>query len=302
MPLPNPQISPSFNFDLRSIARALGGEIVGRDSVLARGPGHSPKDRSLKVTFKSDGSFSVISFTDDDWRDCKDYVRQRLGLSQFTPADPPPAPVIVTSATEDRVRVERASSLWREARRIDGTPAAIYLARRGVAYEGEALRWHPCCPFGRGVRHGCMIALVTDIITNEPRAIHRTAIDVNGRKIDRKAYGPIGGGAVKLTYNAEVDRVLAIGEGIETTLSIRQLPDLSSMPLWSVLSANGISRFPALPGIETVWIAADNDVSGTGQHAARTAAERLFAAGVEAIILSPTQAGTDLNDRMARHA
>lgn len=134
MPLPSHQISPSFNFDLRSIARALGGEIVGRDSVLARGPGHSPKDRSLKVSFKSDGSFSVISFADDDWRECKDYVRQRLGLCQFTPTDPPPAPVIVTSATEDRVRVERASSLWREACPIDGTPAAIYLARRGVSY------------------------------------------------------------------------------------------------------------------------------------------------------------------------
>jgi hypothetical protein len=32
--------------DLRSIARALGGEISG-NQVLAPGPGHGPRDRSL---------------------------------------------------------------------------------------------------------------------------------------------------------------------------------------------------------------------------------------------------------------
>lgn len=301
--LTNRRTSPSLSFDLRTVARALGGQIVGRDSVLVPGPGHSQKDRSLKVAFKADGSFSVTSFAGDDWRECKDYVRQRLGLSEFTPSDLRPAPVIVTRTPDNsREKMERAGSLWYEARSIEGTPAETYLASRGVSYQGEALRWHPCCPFGKGVRHGCMVALVNNIITNEPQAIHRTAIDANGRKIGRKAYGPIGGGAVKLTDDADVNGVLAVGEGIETTLSIRELPDLSSMSLWSVLSANGVATFPALPGIESIWIAADNDVSGTGQHAARTVAERMCTAGVEAIILSPTQPGTDLNNRVARHA
>src|SRR5690606_35567875 len=144
--------------------------------------------------------------------------------------------------------------------------------------------------------------LVRNIVTNEPQAIHRTAIDATGRKIDRKAYGPIGGGAVKLTDDADVTKVIAIGEGIETALSIRELPDLGNMPVWTVLSANGIAAFPVLPGIESVWIAADNDASGTGQNAARSAGERLHAAGVETIILAPTQAGADLNDKVARRA
>jgi hypothetical protein len=34
--------------DLRSLARALGGEVVGRQ-VLAPGPGHSRRDRSLSI-------------------------------------------------------------------------------------------------------------------------------------------------------------------------------------------------------------------------------------------------------------
>lgn len=281
-------------------AKALGGDVAGRNNVLCPGPGHSPRDRSLSVTFTGD-DFTVFSHAGDDWRACKDHVRERLGLGDFTPAETR-SPVIVTPTPEDRDRIERAGTLWREARSIEGTPAAVYLASRGVSYQGEALRWHPSCPFGKGERHGCMIGLVRNIVTNEPQAIHRTAIDATGRKIDRKAYGPIGGGAVKLTDDADVTKVIAIGEGIETALSIRELPDLGNMPVWSVLSANGIAAFPVLPGIESVWIAADNDASGTGQNAAQSAGERLHAAGVETIILAPTQAGADLNDKVARRA
>lgn len=281
-------------------AKALGGEVAGRNNVLCPGPNHSPRDRSLSVTFTGD-DFTVFSHAGDDWRECKDHVRERLGLGDFTPAETR-SPVIVTPTPEDRDRIERAGTIWREARSIEGTPAAVYLASRGVSYQGEALRWHPSCPFGKGERHGCMIGLVRNIVTNEPQAIHRTAIDATGRKIDRKAYGPIGGGAVKLTDNADVTKVIAIGEGIETALSIRELPDLCNMPVWSVLSANGIASFPVLPAIESVWIAADNDASGTGQNAARSAGERLHAAGVETIILAPTQAGADLNDKVARRA
>jgi len=281
-------------------ANALGGEVAGRNSVLCPGPRHSPRDRSLSVTFTGD-DFTVFSHAGDDWRACKDHVRERLGLADFTPAATR-SPVSAASIPEDRERIERAGILWREARPIEGTSAAAYLASRGVSYQGEALRWHPSCPFGKGKRYGCMIGLVRNITTNEPQAIHRTAIDAQGRKIDRKAYGPIGGGAVKLTDDADVTKVIAIGEGIETALSVRELRDLGDMPVWSVLSANGVAAFPVLPGIESVWIAADNDASGTGQNAARSAGERLHAAGIETIILAPTQAGADLNDKVARRA
>ena len=37
-----------MSFDLRGIARALGGEVAGAQ-VLAPGPGHGPRDRSLSV-------------------------------------------------------------------------------------------------------------------------------------------------------------------------------------------------------------------------------------------------------------
>jgi putative DNA primase/helicase len=171
-------------------ARTLSGNVAGGNSILCPGPGHSIRDRSLSVTFTADG-FTVFSHAGDDWRECKDHVRERLGLD-FTPtADHQPIPIKLASAPVDRERVERVGSIWREARPIARTPADAYLASRGLSYRGEALRWHPSCPFGKGERHGCMIGLVRNIVTNEPQAIHRTAIDAHGRKIDRKAYGPM---------------------------------------------------------------------------------------------------------------
>ena len=65
----------------RDIARALGGEARGRN-VLAPGPGHSPRDRSLSVTVDDtapDG-FVVNSFAGDDPLACRDYVRDKAGL------------------------------------------------------------------------------------------------------------------------------------------------------------------------------------------------------------------------------
>lgn len=109
------------------------------------------------------------------------------------------------------------------------------------------------------------------------------------RPSEALALGPVGGGGVKLSEDAEVTRVVAIGEGIESTLSIRALPDLGTMPIWSLLSAGGIGAFPALPGIGTVWIALDNDQSGTGQRSAETTAQRLADADLETILITPAK-------------
>ena len=73
--------------DVRAAARALGGDISGRDGVVCPGPGHSRQDRSLSVRLDStapDG-FVVHSFAGDDPITCKDHVRERLGLGAFKP-------------------------------------------------------------------------------------------------------------------------------------------------------------------------------------------------------------------------
>lgn len=221
------------------------------------------------------------------------------------PERPEPAPTRAHVPSEAD-RTDRALAIWRAARPIEGTPAERYLRRRGLDYRGEALRWHPDCPF-RGDRSGALVALVRNIITNEPQAIHRTAIGPDGRKCDglgsngRMALGPIGGGAIKLSSDDEITLAVGIGEGIESTLSIRGLPNMSAMPVWSVLAASGIAAFPALAGVEALWIAVDHDEGGAGQAAAGAAARRWAGAGREAFLLTPTMRGADLNDLGARH-
>ena len=51
--------------DLRSLQRALGGEISG-GQLLCPGPGHSPRDRSLSVRPIGD-DFVVFTHCGDDW-------------------------------------------------------------------------------------------------------------------------------------------------------------------------------------------------------------------------------------------
>jgi putative DNA primase/helicase len=188
--------------------------------------------------------------------------------------------------------------IWREAVNAHGTPVELYLMRRGLALPpgAEALRFHPACPFA-GSKTPAMLALVRNIESNEPQAIHRTALDHGGNKIaidgkDRMALGPIGGGAIKLTADENVTIALGIAEGIETSLSLQQLPEWMGSPVWSLISAGGIRKFPLLSGIETLAIAADHDSAGV--RAAVEVAERWQ--DREVLIFEARADGADLND------
>jgi AAA domain len=72
------------NIDLQSLARALGGEVSG-NQVLAPGPGHSAKDRSLAVKLDDNApdGFVVHSFAGDDPIASKDFVREKAGFPSF---------------------------------------------------------------------------------------------------------------------------------------------------------------------------------------------------------------------------
>jgi hypothetical protein len=72
------------------IAELLGGEVSG-GQVRAPGPGHNPEDRSLSVKpdANADGGFVSHSFAGDDPIQCRDYVREKLGLPKFEPKKKP---------------------------------------------------------------------------------------------------------------------------------------------------------------------------------------------------------------------
>ena len=282
--------------DLRTAARALGGEVSGR-SILCPGPGHSARDRSLSVMLSpgAPGGLLVWSHAGDDPLAAKDYVRERLAL----PHDFEPMAAEPVASTADRTTL--ALRIWEEARHPAESSVERYLARRGLTLPDdprEVIRFHPSCPFA-GSRTPAMVALVRDVATDAPIAIHRTALDAAGRKVtidgkDRLALGPITRGAVKLTPDAEVTTCLGVGEGIESTLSLRGLPEFGGSPVWSLVAAGGLRAFPVLPGIEALWIASDHDP--TGREASRACAARWQAAGAETFLITPDAPGADLND------
>jgi putative DNA primase/helicase len=79
-----------------------------------------------------------------------------------------------------------AQRLWREARSIAGTLGERYLAeKRGLQISALAvdhvLRWHG------GVR--AIIGLMTDAGSGGPLGVHRTFLDADGSKIERKMLG-----------------------------------------------------------------------------------------------------------------
>lgn len=300
--------------DLRAAARALGGEVSGR-GILCPGPGHSSRDRSLSVmpSPAAPGGFVVWSHAGDDPLTAKDYVRQRLGLpTQFRTGSaeiPAGRGVLRSEHTRGVLKSEEPPSdrtalalrIWGEARPPGGSPVEAYFGRRGLALPDQAdgvLRYHPSCPFA-GDRTPAMVALVRDVVTNAPIAIHRTVLDATGRKVevngkDRLVLGPTRTGAVKLTADAEVATCLGVGEGIESTLSLQRLPEFGRSPVWALLNAGGITALPVLPGIECLWVAVDNDPAGLG--AADLVSDRWRRAGRDVFLVKARDAGADLND------
>jgi hypothetical protein len=109
----------------QQLAAALGGEVSGGE-VLAPGPGHSPKDRSLSIKIDpgAPDGFVVYSFASDDPLACKDYVRERAGLGRFEPTRQPKVDNIARMS--DRVRKPVAKAGTAPATYIykqpDGTP------------------------------------------------------------------------------------------------------------------------------------------------------------------------------------
>jgi putative DNA primase/helicase len=205
----------------------------------------------------------------------------------------------VNRAEIDGQNSKWALKIWNDATPIAGTPAEIYLHRRGLHdLPGDGvLRFHPFCAYGKA-RVLCLIALYRDIATNEPKAISRTALDAAGNKIGRMSLGPVGSAAIKVDDDTNVEYGLAIGEGLETVLAARQL---GFRPAWALGSAGAIRNFEVLPGITALTIITDNDQPDArgrqaGQEVALACSAWWTAAGVEVIRIVPRAIGADMAD------
>jgi len=299
---------------LRAIARALGGEVSGAQ-VLAPGPGHGPRDRSLsiKLSATSPHGFLVYSHAGNDWRTCRDYVRSRLGLAPDAWKRERPHPSAADEAhgaratvkgtpapserDDDAKQLKRADAIWNEATPIAGSDGEAFLARRGIVLDDVpdhgGLRWHPTCPWEAGTAP-CVVARYAHAATVEPRGIWRRPI--TGEK--PKALGPNAGCVIWLWPDDAVELGLVLGEGVETTLAAAtRITHRGTYlrPAWAAGSASNMAAFPALPGVEALTLLVDHDDNGAGERAADQCERRWLDAGKEVIRLMPGDLG-DFND------
>ncbi|MBS0233487.1 MAG: toprim domain-containing protein [Proteobacteria bacterium] len=288
--------------DLKSYARALGGEQIGPQSVSCPGPGHSARDRSLSVYFdpyapNRDG-FIVYSHAGDDPIQCRDYVREKLRLPRRGSSEAPtprPTPIKAVPDVDDADRIKAALRIWDASKAIGGTIVTGYLSSRALDatnISDDVIRYHPALRTDSGTTSG-MVCLLRDIITDSPCGIHRTFVDDKGQKIGRKMLGRARGAAIKIDADEDVSLGLTIGEGVETCLAARQL---GYRPGWALGSAVAIENFPHLRGIETLTILTETDDHGANERATKACARRWLEAGSEVIAIVPR--GGDMNDEL----
>ena len=200
-----------------------------------------------------------------------------------------------STVADDAKRTADALAIWRASRSISGTQAATYLRSRGIRTDenlSHVLRFNPALYYDGGTVGG-MVALMRDVVTDEPKAIHRTFLDGKARKIGRKMLGPAKGTSIKLDASEDVTSGLHLAEGIETALSARQV---GYRPAWAMGSAGAIEAFPVLPWIEAISVFGENDARS--RQAARVVSSRYKAAGLEMLFLE-AESG-DINDALRR--
>jgi hypothetical protein len=169
-----------------------------------------------------------------------------------------------------------AARIWNQTAFIEGTLGWRYFVEhRGLDLTrlddlSHVLRWHDS---------GMIVALMTDPITGDGCGIHRTYLNADGTKRDRKMLGLQG--VIRLSADEDVTMGLGICEGVEDGLAALIM---GFRPVWVATSAGGIERFPVLSGIEALTIFADSDERG--QAAAIKCAERWREAGCEVDILN----------------
>lgn len=181
---------------------------------------------------------------------------------------------------------------------IAGTLVETYLRSRGISHlHGlRGLSFHPSCyarsgPDGPTHARPAMIAAVTNL-AGVVTGLQRTWLDPSGARkariaTPRRAMGDLLGHAVR--FGPATD-LLGVGEGIETTLSIREA--LPGLPVAAALSAAHLAAILFPPALRRLYIMRDSDPAG--EAAARTLTARAQSAGIDAIVLTPRLG--DFND------
>ena len=192
---------------------------------------------------KLDG-INVHCFSGCDWRDVKAALARLELIDDFFNASNPKPSLPPPPAKDDDTPL-RVSNIWRTSEPLPGMLGERYLTEiRGLKLGGDlqhAVRWQKDLK--------AIIGLMTDPTSGEPTGVHRTFLNDDGTKRERKMLGRAG--AIRLSPDEDVSEGLGVTEGIEDGLAVLAA---GWAPVWSCLSCGGIERFPVLGGVECLTI------------------------------------------------
>jgi hypothetical protein len=277
---------------------------------LQNNPGRS---LFVRLTGPASGPGAAGKFTDGatgEHGDLLDIIRERTGISRFPDLLAEarahlgrPQPILPDARMPEKSKASggtpaAAARLFGASMPVTGTLADTYLCFRSIpcGAKSHALRFHPKCWHRdegqtRSIPRPALIAAVTDG-AGALQGVHRTWLAPDGQgkarvETQRRAMGHLLGNAVRLTPHCDI---LAIGEGIETMLSLVEA--VPGLPVWAALSSGHLGAVLLPKGLQRLYIAIDRDPAGQG------AAERLSAratkVGIAVRVLEPRLG--DFND------
>lgn len=195
-----------------SIVKRLGGAWSGRHAMVCC-PAHEDRTPSLSIR-QGRNSILVHCFAGCDGADVMRGIRQVLGYSvQDQRAMPEPA--------NDREPPFRR--LWTEAQPVEGTLGERYLRDvRGIRFVPTDVRFHACCPMGRGSAARFLPAMLVGVFQRERLiAIQRLFLDSETAvRTHRMMLGNSRGGTWPARFSGGIMR---ISEGFESACAYRQL-------------------------------------------------------------------------------
>jgi hypothetical protein len=181
---------------------------------------------------------------------------------------------------------DKLRAIWNRTVPLPGTIGETYLKHRRCALPpiDSDVRFLPSSD-----RYPpSLCSLVTDAITAQPMTLHFTYLRSDGlgkAGTDRDkrllADHPKAGGVIRIWPDEAVTHALGIAEGIESALAAAH----AFTPVWAMVDAGNMTRFPVLAGIAALTIFADNDEPGL--RAARACGQRWADAGHEVGLVVP---------------
>lgn len=280
----------------REIVDSLGG-TWRRGRGMCRCPAHDDRTPSLSVSLGRRAIlFHCFAGCSND-EIIAELGRRGVHARELFDGSGEPLPEAPRKETADR----NACRLWRGADALRGSPAEVYLMKRGLTQFSADLRFHPGTPLGpRGaVRFlpAMLAAVRTDLGVI---AVHRTFLDARTGRLagfdrPKRALGSLQHGAVRLAM-PQGGR-LGLAEGIETALSAMQL---FGVPCWATLGNERFGLVTIPESVRELHLFVDHDAGG--DLAEERAREAYAAADRHITAMRPTELDEDWNDILMNRA